>query len=149
MYATATAVSPADLTIQRSVDVSQGTVKRRLPTPRQPIATGRCGTGTCHRHAIRGAGRSGALMETVRCHGVACPEEYPPGEHDQLWVASWNSIARVSFNGEPAANAGADQVVECAASSGTSVKLNGSGSSGPDGDALTSPGPGPGARLRA
>ena len=43
----------------------------------------------------------------------------------------------LSFNSPPNANAGADQVVEATSPSGAQVALNGSGSSDPDGDALT------------
>lgn len=46
-------------------------------------------------------------------------------------------IALADPNGSPAADAGADQTVTCAATSGTTVTLDGSASSDPEGDALT------------
>lgn len=47
------------------------------------------------------------------------------------------AFAPAPQNQPPVANAGANQTVECAGPSGTSVTLNGSASSDPDGDTLT------------
>lgn len=53
-------------------------------------------------------------------------------------VADWANIKQPScLNNPPIANAGIDQVIECAGPSGSSVILDGSGSSDPDGDPLT------------
>ena len=56
---------------------------------------------------------------------------------DRLWVGSWNTIALVSANLPLIADAGPDQTIECAGRNGTAVRLNGSGSSNPNGDPLT------------
>lgn len=56
----------------------------------------------------------------------------------QLNVSSWSNIRQPScLNNPPVANAGPDQEIECAGPSGSSVTLNGLGSSDPDGDQLT------------
>jgi len=46
-------------------------------------------------------------------------------------------IAKIGENQPPTANAGADRTIECAASTGTAVTLDGSGSSDPDNNPLT------------
>ena len=69
--------------------------------------------------------------------------------HDVLWAVDGRNTSSpatgpylgenfaITVNRPPVADAGPDQTVECASHSGTSVMLNGGGSSDPDGDALT------------
>lgn len=60
---------------------------------------------------------------------------------DDVWVATEDRLLHYGPatppNQPPAANAGPDQTVECTSHTGASVTLNGSGSSDPDGDALS------------
>jgi hypothetical protein len=57
-----------------------------------------------------------------------------PGQASDAGLAF---IVMLAMNKPPVANAGTDQIVECAGPSGAAVVLNGSASTDPDGDSLT------------
>lgn len=88
----------------------------------QPVQIGNIVTGACADHQM-----FGLVDELAVLNKALAANEIQ---------AIFNAGSAGCRNNPPVANAGLDQVIECAGSSGASVTLNGSGSSDPDDDTL-------------
>jgi hypothetical protein len=83
------------------------------------------------------SGGFGWSMSATGNLGGDSPADLIVGKPGEASGSGTAFIVTLAANKPPVANAGADQTIECAASTGTTVTLDASGSSDPDGDALT------------
>lgn len=86
--------------------------------------------------SVKAYSTDGTIQPEARVEGVTVPGGSETFSLQYSTAPDAEPII-VSGNSPPVANAGSDQTVPCSGPTGTQVTLNGTGSSDPDGDALT------------